>query len=67
MMGVAQAALPSGQSQGFPTINVPPLPQLGMQEGEELLFGIRNKLSSYMQAAPAGMYEEYEMDVEDPT
>lgn len=64
-MGATLATLPPMQGPGFPTVNMPPLLQPRVQEGEELLFGIRHELPSYMQVAPAGMYEEYMMDVED--
>ena len=48
MMGTEQALMPQGQGLGLPVVNMPPLPQPGMQEGEELLFGIRDEPPSYM-------------------
>ena len=65
-MGTEQAYMPPGQGPGFPAEDRPPLMQPVVDEGEPLLFGIRDDPPSYMQAAPAGLHEDYTMDLDDP-
>ena len=65
-MGTEQAHMPPGQGLGFPTVDRPPLMQPSVEEGEPLLFGIRDDPPSYMQAAPTGRHEDYTMDLDDP-
>ena len=65
-MGTEQAQMPPRQGQGYPTVDRPSLMQPAVQEGEPLLFGIRDDPLSYMQAAPVGLHEDYVMDLDDP-
>ena len=66
-MGTEQAHMPPGQGPGFPAMDRPPLVQPSVEEGELLLFGIRDDPPSYMQAAPAEQHMDYTMDLDDPT
>ena len=65
-MGIEQAHMPLGQGQGYPVVDRTPLLQPAVQKGEPLLFGIKDDLPSYIQAAPAGPHEDYTMDLDDP-
>ena len=66
MMGIEQAHMPPGQGPGFPAVDRPPLMQPTVEEGEPRLFDIKDDPPSYMQAAPAGLHEDYTMDLDDP-
>ena len=49
--------------QGIPVVDMPPFQP--PEEGEELLFGIRDDPTSYMQVAPISTHEDYMMDMVD--
>ena len=66
-MGTEQSHMPPSQGPGFPAMDRPPLVPPTGEQGELLLFGVRDDPPSYMQAAPAEQHMDYTMDLDDPT